>query len=149
MQAGEYLTFRIDALEYGIDLACVREVRGRDWMGPIALGAGARSTLCGTLELRGVAVPVVALRPLIDCGAFDPACSAAIILLGRSAPVAGIAVDSVCDVLALLPGELRPLDEAAIARDAPWVLGAGMRDARNILVIDLECVLARAGIALV
>ncbi|HUN91717.1 MAG TPA: chemotaxis protein CheW, partial [Burkholderiaceae bacterium] len=57
--AKEYLTFRLGAEEYGIDILKVQEIRGYDAVTRIA---NAPSFIKGVINLRGVIVPIVDLR---------------------------------------------------------------------------------------
>ena len=56
----EFLTFRLGAVAYGIDILKVREIRGYEAPTPIA---GAPEFMKGVLNLRGVIVPIVDLQP--------------------------------------------------------------------------------------
>ena len=57
--AREYLTFRLDQEEYGIDILKVQEIRGYDAVTTIA---NAPSFIKGVINLRGTIVPIVDLR---------------------------------------------------------------------------------------
>lgn len=59
VHAREYLTFRLDTEEYGIDILKVQEIRGYDAVTRIA---GAPPFIRGVINLRGVIVPIVDLR---------------------------------------------------------------------------------------
>ena len=86
VHANEYLTFRLDSEEYGIDILKVQEIRGYDTVTKIA---GAPAFIKGVINLRGVIVPIVDLRMKFDLGeAKYDAFTVAIILNLSAAPSA-------------------------------------------------------------
>ncbi len=61
--AREYLTFRLDQEEYGIDILKVQEIRGYE---PPTRVADAPSFIKGVVNLRGTIVPSVDMRIAIS-----------------------------------------------------------------------------------
>ena len=57
--AAEYLRFRLDAEEFGIDILKVQETRGFE---AVTRMVNALSHVLGVLSLRGVIVPILDLR---------------------------------------------------------------------------------------
>lgn len=57
--AREYLTFRLDQEEYGIDILKVQEIRGYE---PPTRIANAPEFIKGVVNLRGTIVPIVDMR---------------------------------------------------------------------------------------
>ena len=55
----EYLTFRLDQEEYGIDILKVQEIRGYE---PPTRIANAPEFIKGVVNLRGTIVPIVDMR---------------------------------------------------------------------------------------
>src|ERR1044071_862525 len=93
---GEFLTFRLGAEEYGIDILKVQEIRSYE--APTRI-ANAPSFVKGVVNLRGVSVPIVRGR------------------------VVGAVVDSVSDVLELNQDSIRPAPEMASAVDTSFITG--------------------------
>jgi len=60
----EYLTFRLDQEEYGIDILKVQEIRGYE---PPTRIANAPSFIKGVVNLRGTIVPIVDMRLKFNC----------------------------------------------------------------------------------
>ncbi len=60
----EYLTFRLDQEEYGIDILKVQEIRGYETPTRIA---NAPPFLKGVVNLRGTIVPIVDMRIKFNC----------------------------------------------------------------------------------
>ena len=63
-QGGEFLTFRLGAEEYGIDILRVQEIRSYEQPTRIA---NAPSFVKGVVNLRGVIVPIIDLRLKLGC----------------------------------------------------------------------------------
>ena len=62
--AREYLTFRLDQEEYGIDILKVQEIRGYE---PPTRVADAPNFIKGVVNLRGTIVPIVDMRLKFNC----------------------------------------------------------------------------------
>ena len=62
--AREYLTFKLDQEEYGIDILKVQEIRGYERPTRIA---NAPLFLKGVVNLRGTIVPIVDMRLKFNC----------------------------------------------------------------------------------
>ena len=62
--AREYLTFRLDQEEYGIDILKVQEIRGYE--SPTRV-ADAPPFIKGVVNLRGTIVPIVDMRLKFNC----------------------------------------------------------------------------------
>ena len=65
---GEFLTFRLGAEEYGIDILKVQEIRSYEQPTRIA---NSPSFIKGVVNLRGVIVPIVDLRLKLSCATAD------------------------------------------------------------------------------
>ena len=64
----EYLTFRLDQEEYGIDILKVQEIRGYE---PPTRIANAPVFIKGVVNLRGTIVPIVDMRLKFNCAQAD------------------------------------------------------------------------------
>ena len=62
--AREYLTFRLDQEEYGIDILKVQEIRGYE--SPTRI-ANAPNFIKGVVNLRGTIIPLVDMRLKFNC----------------------------------------------------------------------------------
>ena len=130
----EFLTFRLGAEEYGIDILKVQEIRG--WEPPTAI-ANVPAFIKGVVNLRGIIVPVIDLRIKFNLKAEYDATTVAIILsvAGR---VMGIVVDSVSDVITLNAEQMREAPSFAGALDTRFITGLGTVDERMLILIDIE-----------
>ncbi|MEW5882495.1 MAG: chemotaxis protein CheW, partial [Pseudomonadota bacterium] len=102
--AREYLTFRLGAEEYGIDILKVQEIRGYDGVTRIA---HAPAHVLGVINLRGVIVPIVDLRVKLALGEVRYDAFTVVIVLNVAQRVVGAVVDAVSDVLELAPEQIR------------------------------------------
>ncbi len=90
--AGEYLSFRLGAEEYGIPILMVQEIRVYSEATQIA---NAPKHIKGVVNLRGVIVPIIDLRILFDQStvAYDE--QTVTIVLNIGGKVIGVVVDGV------------------------------------------------------
>ena len=102
---GEFLTFRLGAEEYGIDILKVQEIRSYE--APTRI-ANAPAFIKGVVNLRGVIVPIVDLRLKLGCDSNDYNSFTVVIVLNVRGRVVGAVVDSVSDVLELSRDSIKP-----------------------------------------
>ncbi len=136
--AQQFLTFRIGAEEYGIDILKVQEIRSYE--APTRI-AHAPSFVKGVVNLRGVIVPIVDMRIRLGCQAETNAFTVVIVLnvVGR---VVGMVVDSVSDVLEMSRSAIRPAPEVGSAIDTRFVTGLGTVNDRMLILLDIEAMIA-------
>jgi purine-binding chemotaxis protein CheW len=144
--AREFLTFRLGAEEYGIDILKVQEIRGYDTVTQIA---NAPDFIKGVTNLRGTIVPIVDLRIKFGLGHVEYDQFTVVIILNVSDRVVGIVVDSVSDVLALSSDRIRPAPEFGAAVDTRYVTGIGALDSRMLILVDIERLMTGADMGLV
>ena len=89
---GEFLTFRLGAEEYGIDILKVQEIRSYEQPTRIA---NAPAFIKGVVNLRGVIVPIVDLRVKLGCESVEYNSFTVVIVLTVKGRVVGAVVDSV------------------------------------------------------
>lgn len=133
--AREYLTFRLDQEEYGIDILKVQEIRGYE---PPTRIANAPNFIKGVVNLRGTIVPIVDMRLKFNCSKSEYNSFTVVIILNLRNRIVGIVVDSVSDVMELPPDSLKaaPDVDSVIASDA--VLGLGSLGDRMLILLDIE-----------
>jgi purine-binding chemotaxis protein CheW len=153
----EYLTFRLGAEEYGIDILKVQEIRGYDTVTRIA---NAPAFIKGVINLRGVIVPIVDLRLKFNLGEAKYDAFTVVIILNVASRVVGAVVDSVSDVLELNAEQVRPAPEFNSLLDASYIMGIGNvktvgqgedggEDERMLILVDIEKLMSGADMALV
>jgi purine-binding chemotaxis protein CheW len=143
--AGEYLSFRLAAEEYGIDILKVQEIRGFEEPTRIA---GAPPGVRGVLNLRGAIVPIVDLRSRFGIEPrFDDITVTVVLNVGRR--VVGVVVDSVSDVVALAGDQVKPAPEFGGAIDAQHITGLGSlgqgAQERLLILLDIDRLVGQIG----
>ncbi len=133
--AREYLTFRLDREEYGIDILKVQEIRGYE---PPTRIANAPNFIKGVVNLRGTIVPIVDMRLKFNCSKVEYDSFTVVIILNLRSRIVGIVVDSVSDVMELPAESLKaaPDVESVIGNDS--VLGLGSLGDRMLILLDIE-----------
>jgi purine-binding chemotaxis protein CheW len=143
---GEFLTFRLGAEEYGIDILKVQEIRSYEQPTRIA---NAPSFVKGVVNLRGVIVPIVDLRLKLGCETAEYNSFTVVIVLNVKGRVVGAVVDSVSDVLELKADTIKPAPEMASAIDDGYITGIGSINDRMLILMDIESLMASADMGLI
>lgn len=114
--------------------------------------ANALSFIKGVVNLRGVIVPIVDLRIKLGCESVDYTSFTVVIVLNVYGRVIGAVVDSVSDVLALTPADIKPAPAMSSAVDAGFILGIGcLRSGdveRMLILTDIEALMSSADMGL-
>jgi len=137
--AREYLTFRLGAEEYALDILKVQEIRNYEAATAIA---NAPKHIRGVVNLRGVIVPIVDLRMLLGLANAEYTAFTVVIVLNLGRRTVGVVVDAVSDVTELTAEQVRPAPNFAGAVDTDYVLGLGTVENRMLILADIERLLA-------
>jgi len=133
--AREYLTFRLDQEEYGIDILKVQEIRGYE---PPTRIAHAPAFIKGVVNLRGTIIPIVDMRLKFNCSKAEYNSFTVVIILNLRNRVVGIVVDSVSDVMELSAESIRPAPDIESVIDNDCILGLGSVGERMLILLDIE-----------
>jgi purine-binding chemotaxis protein CheW len=148
VRANEYLTFRLDTEEYGIDILKVQEIRGYDAVTKIA---GAPDFIKGVINLRGVIVPIIDLRIKFNLGEARYDAFTVAIILNLAGRIVGAVVDSVSDVLELAPAQIKTVPEFNTLMNADYITGLGSVGtgdaARMLILLDIDRLMSNEDIA--
>jgi purine-binding chemotaxis protein CheW len=145
-RSGEFLTFRLGAEEYGIDILRVQEIRSYE--APTRI-ANAPSYIKGVVNLRGVIVPIIDLRLKLGCAEAEYNGFTVVIVLNVRGRVVGTVVDSVSDVLELGGAEIKPAPELHSNISANFITGigtvnggtGGQPNERMLILVDIEALM--------
>ena len=118
--AREFLSFRIGAQEFCIDIMAVREIRG--WTPATAL-PHAPSYVRGIVNLRGTVLPVLDLADRLGFGKAELTPQHVIIVIQIDVRIVGLLVSSVCDILAVTDDMLQPTPDIASGPARAFVQG--------------------------
>ena len=133
--AREYLTFRLDQEEYGIDILKVQEIRGYE---PPTRIAHAPAFIKGVVNLRGTIIPIVDMRLKFNCSKAEYNSYTVVIILNLRNRVVGIVVDSVSDVMELSAESIRPAPDIESVIDNDCIMGLGSVGERMLILLDIE-----------
>jgi purine-binding chemotaxis protein CheW len=143
--SAEYLSFRLGAEEYGIDILRVQEIRSYEEPTRIA---NAPSFIKGVVNLRGVIVPVVDLRIKLGCEKVEYNGFTVVIVLNVRGRVVGAVVDSVSDVLELAGDLIKPAPEMNLSMDTGFITGIASVGERMLILMDIEALMSSADMGL-
>jgi purine-binding chemotaxis protein CheW len=143
---GEFLTFRLGAEEYGIDILRVQEIRSYE---PPTRIANAPAFIKGVVNLRGVIVPIVDLRLKLGCESAEYNAFTVVIVLNVKGRVVGAVVDSVSDVLELASEHVKPAPEMNASVDTTFITGIGSMGGRMLILMDIEALMSSADMGLI
>ena len=143
LMPSQFLSFRLGAEEYGIDILRVQEIRSYE--DPTRI-ANAPNFIKGVVNLRGVIVPIVDLRLKLACETANYTEFTVVIVLNVRGRVIGAVVDSVSDVLALGADSIKPAPEMNASVDASYIMGMGCvknGDVERMLILtDIEALMS-------
>jgi len=141
-EAREYLTFRLGAEEYALEILKVQEIRNYETATAIA---NAPAFIKGVINLRGVIVPIADLRILLGLPSAEYTAFTVVIVLNLANATVGVVVDAVSDVVALQAQQIRPAPEFSGNVDTRYVTGLGTLEDRMLIIADIERLLAGEG----
>ena len=145
-EAREYLTFRLDQEEYGIDILKVQEIRGYE---PPTRVANAPDFIKGVVNLRGPIVPIVDMRLKFNCSKAEYNAFTVVIILNLRNRIVGVVVDSVSDVMELPAESIKAAPEIDSVIDSAAVLGLGSLGDRMLILLDIERLMSATDMGLV
>ncbi len=143
-QAGEYLTCRLGAEEYGIDIQKVQEIRSYE---PPTRIPNAASYIKGVVNLRGVIVPIVDLRLKLACADALYTTFTVVIVLAVRGRTVGVVVDSVSDVQDLPADNIKAPPGLAGGAGDDFITGIANVGERMLMLVDIEALLGDVGLS--
>jgi purine-binding chemotaxis protein CheW len=142
VRAGKYLTFRLAAEEYGLQILKVREIIG---LMPITRMPEAPSYVRGIINLRGRVIPVLELRARFGMEPVADNEETCIIVVdmssGDRSTLMGILVDAVSEVLDIKADEIQDSPAMGGDHECDFVLGIGKVKGGVKILLDIERVL--------
>jgi purine-binding chemotaxis protein CheW len=139
----QFLTFKLDAEEYGVEILSVQEIRAFSVITPLP---GSPHHVKGLINLRGVLVPVIGLRERFGLPSIDYDRYTVIVVLHIESRVVGVVVDAVSDVLTLAVDDIDPAPEAGLA-EKTLLRGLGRVKERLVTLLDASTSLTGLAVA--
>lgn len=146
IEVQEFLAFTLGQEEYGIDILKVQEIRGYEAVTRIA---NAPNFLKGVINLRGIIVPIVDMRIKFNLGEPTYDQFTVVIILNIEGRIVGMVVDSVSDVMTLLPEQVRPAPEMGTTFSGDFLIGLGTLEERMLILVDIVKLMSSAEMGLV
>lgn len=137
----QYLTLRLGAEEYAIDILKVQEIRSYEE--PTRM-VNAPDFIKGVINLRGTIVPIVDLRMKLGLANLDYSEFTVVIILNVRGTVLGAVVDAVSDVITLPAGSIKPAPQFEAALDGRFISGLAQVDQRMLIIMDMDAMLSNA-----
>lgn len=131
-----WLSVRLGAQEFAIDIAAVREVRG--WTAPTPLPQ-APHYVSGMVDLRGDVIPIIDLADRLGLPPAEHTASSVIVVVRIADFLAGLHVDQVCDLVTIAGHTPAPqLRDAACDPSRYLIAGTVSIDGRILHLIRVE-----------
>jgi purine-binding chemotaxis protein CheW len=140
----EYLSFKLGAEEYGIDILKVQEIRGYEK--PTRM-ANVPDYIKGVVNLRGIIVPIIDLRIKFKLEPVGYDEFTVVIIVNLAGRVLGFVVDGVSDVISLGSEQIKPKPEFSATIDTDHIVGLGTIDQRMLILVDIERLTAGSELA--
>jgi purine-binding chemotaxis protein CheW len=147
-RAGKYLTFKLAAEEYGLEILKVQEIIGTM---RITRVPQMPSFIRGVINLRGKVIPVVDLRQKFGLAAQADTERTCIIVVqisqGDRRVTTGILVDDVSEVQNIAAEQIEPPPSLGASVSTDFILGMGKVAQKVVMLLDTEQVLTREHVA--
>lgn len=134
----EFLSFRLGAEEFCIDIMAVREIRR--WTRPTPLPR-APACLSGVINLRGTILPVIDLAVRLGLAPLAAGPRHVIVVVERAGQSAGLVVDVVAGIVTLAVETLEPPPAHPGATAGGFLAALSLSEGRMLRIIDLGAVL--------
>jgi purine-binding chemotaxis protein CheW len=141
---GKYLTFRLGAEEYGLEILKVREIIGLMAITPVPRTP---EHIRGVINLRGKVIPVIDLRRQFGMEGVNDTEQTCIIVVevtaSREAVEMGILVDTVSEVLDIGENEIQETPSLGEGIDTEFILGLAKAKNSVKILLNIEKVLSQ------
>ena len=149
--AGKYLTFKLDAETYGIEILKIQEIIG---ILCITHVPNAPHYIRGVFNLRGKVIPVIDLRLKFNMKPQEDTERTCIVVVqvtsimaesGNGYVTMGVLVDEVSEVSDIAGGQIEPPPSFGSSVDSSFIMGMGKINDRVVILLDADQVLAISG----
>jgi len=131
----EWVTFRLDAEKYGIDVMRVREVLRNSEIAPVP---GAPDYILGIVNLRGNVVTVIDTRKRFGLIPRESDDATRIVIIEAGDEAVGMTVDSVAEVVALRASAIETAPNVGNDESARFIQGVSNTDDGLLILVDLK-----------
>lgn len=135
----QYLSFKLDAEEFALDISKVREVLD---FTKITRVPQTPEFMKGVINLRGSVVPVVDLNKKFGIKDTERTVNTRIIIgevsIEGDDTVLGVLADSVHEVMELEPESIEPAPRIGTRMNTDFIKGMGKRDEEFVMILDID-----------
>jgi len=131
----QFISFKIDAQEYGVNIMSVREIKG--WTSVTEL-PNTPKYVRGVLNLRGTIVPIFDLRCRFHHTLTEATPSHVIIIVAVDTRVMGILVDAVSDILTVDAENVRDVPDVENRGDEKFLDGLITVEEHMVSLLSME-----------
>ncbi len=139
LNTSQYLTFILDAEEYGIDILKVQGIQGFGKVTPLP---HTPEFVLGVVNLRGAIVPVIDLRRRFGMKDIDVTPTTVVIVVkvqsGAKERTVGLVVDAVSEVHDVQQEERRPPPDFGSNVSGDFIEGLATIDQRMLILLNID-----------
>lgn len=141
--AGKYLTFKLGAEDYGLEILKVQEI-----IKIMDITAMPRTPeyVRGVINLRGKVIPVVDIRQKFEMEVVEETEKTCIIVVQIARAdltiTMGLVVDEVCEVMDVASKDIEPAPDMGSAVDTNFILGMAKAENRVVILLDVDKVMS-------
>lgn len=139
MSEKQYVVFKLDKEEYGVDIMNVKEIS--EYQKTVKV-PNSPKFVDGIINYRGDITPIINLRTKFDLEAAGNSSSSRIIIINLNNRQVGFLVDDASQVLTIDEENIDPAPELVTDIDQKFVSGIAKLKDRMIILLDLEKVLS-------
>lgn len=131
---GQYVTFRCDGRNYGIDIMSVREIRS--WS-PTTVLPDQPHGACGVLDIRGEVIQVFDLSAKLGGSMTEATEGHVVLVVAVDGAQVGILADSVSDIIEVSPADMREPPKSRGGRSG-LLTGLAKHEDSIVAILDLS-----------
>ena len=150
IDTNQYLTFTLDKEIFALDIGTIREVLE---MTAITRIPRTPEYMCGVINLRGHAVPVVDMRLKLNMSKGEVTVDTCIIIVevafDGDTTIMGAMVDSVREVSEMPPDTIEPAPKMGAAVDSKFIRGMGRQGDDFVIILDVNRIFSAEELAMV
>ena len=140
IDTSQHLTFTLGNEVFALDISSVREVLQ---LTPITKIPRTPDFMCGVINLRGHAVPVINMRQKFGMDQTETTVDTCIIIVevtfeGEHVIMGGL-VDSVREVFEIKPEDMEAAPRMGTSINTEYIKGIGRQDGDFVIVLDIDC----------
>ncbi|ABR49283.1 putative CheW protein [Alkaliphilus metalliredigens QYMF] len=138
MAENQYVIFKLDTEEYGVDIMYVKEIGEYKESSKVP---HAPKFVEGIINYRGSVTPIINLRKKFDLPAHEVTSDTRIVIINLEERQVGFLVDDASQVLTIDEKDIDPTPELLSSIEHKFISGIGKLEERMIILLDLKQVL--------